>query len=620
MSYNINFNNSISREPSEVSRTEDYGNTNTGFFSTCADALRSTVNILKEGFFVRYVPFKNDETQATQAVAKKSSHRVQVNKTAVVMMVGILVISAFSLCAASSPQPLSEKHYVQFNNPFVVESEYCLLEQKPLIKSPTEAYLEKYPLELIGKTYKAYLEGEGRDYVRQLETEYQKTKNPEIKNRISLMKMQGESLKEMISLLKNEKLLNEIIESEKEAIANYYVVYRGVNGKQRLPSDTFKALEENSKNITLPKDFMFLSPNATYQNAKEFLDQHYPSFTISDQRLMLFSNKPTPYSDEAVSLAWGLVSGQIPGIDSPIVKRNKAELVTIARDFPWMKNDHFESDDACLNKWIRMQRLIGRLAFNGPEDVKEGLEYGGKVITREEERLAHRWIKLRGCPEYQKALDHFKFKITNPGSDLNAETKPHVISVNLSFLGACLKDSSTLEKQSVEQNAAECTPMYWISKAAGPNGWQPKEQLRKAALEVVLMKYGIPLKEIQTLENIYKDLKEEDDQLLLQILIPKTSKSGENLADKIFYPSLAHGRPLEFYDQIPSSQVLEKYSSNSKEVMKFAQIQGRVVITPEILNPESGILVKIFYLKTPPEERINAYLDKINTWAEGFFS
>jgi hypothetical protein len=601
MSHNIN--NSISREPSEVSRIEDYGNTNTGFFSTCANALK----ILKEGFFVRYVPFEN-ENDKTQTVAKKSSHRLgdRPNKTAVVMMVGILVISAFSSCVASSPQPLSEKHYVQFNDPFVVENEHCLIEKKPAEKSPTEAYLKKYPISDIADAYKTFQNA----MVVRLERE------PDSKEREKL-KEQDRSLRRMQKLLKNKELFNEIIKSEKEAVG-FIPVYRAVKGKG-LIYRVLNALYENSKNITLPKDFILLKATAKYRNAKEFLDQNFPSVPLSDQSLILFSKTTTPYSDEAVALAWGLVSGEIAEPNVVIVNRNKAELVKMAKDFPWTEKDSFESDDACLLKWVKIQRLsLAMGAFGG--EVKKGKEFQGTIISAEEEKLAHRLHNKRKSVEVQNALENFKLKTLHPGSDLDPKTRPDGLAMNLNPLGACVQNAPTKSNpKAIITQVGECSLLYWISAIAGPNAWESREEFRRKGLEEVLNLYGIPLEEIQTLENIYKDLKPEDDELLLQIFIPKVSSDGRNLVDEIVYPSLANGIPFSFYrDRVPFSQVLEDYGDNVDKVLEPDEIQARVVITEDgILNPKSGVRFKTYYPKPPSQERIDAYLGKIKTWAEG---
>lgn len=390
----------------------------------------------------------------------------------------------------------------------------------------------------------------------------------------------------------NRDLFYRIIQAEEASTQNYYILYHGVNG-QRLLFDTLRVLYNQTHQTALPQDFILLrdprDPAVRTANLQKTLSTRWPLIPLTHKKIIIEAIIHEPVTVKQVPLLWALLSG----------------------DIDW-NQDLSPADRALLNRFsqdsiLEHQHYFLSLAHMDWKDPKS-------VLTKKEKKELMAMDTQISSLGYELALR--ALYILENNVDYSPLFRPQNLAVNLSLFSGCIAYNPAL---GLHPTKHECTPLYWFAENLGYHQFEAAKTLRDEKLSPILERYGIPQSELQTLETIYQTLQPEDDQLLLQIFVPKDLHKQDHqqrALNRFFYISHPVGRPAYYLGPLFASQVLDRYQNSLGFLPAFLQLQGRFVFTEEgLLNPQSGIRMRVYQLPSASSQRIERYLFLLNQWA-----
>lgn len=390
---------------------------------------------------------------------------------------------------------------------------------------------------------------------------------------------------------KNRNLFYQIIQAEESNIQNYYVLYHGVNG-QRLLFDTLRVLYDRTHPTPLPKNFMLLrdprDPAVRTSNLQEMLSTRWPQIPLTHKKIIIEAIIHEPILLKQVPLLWALISGDIDW-DQDLSNTDRALLKRFSLDSILEHQHYFLS--------------LAHMDWKDPDSL----------LTKKEKKALMGIDTQISSLGYELALR--ALYILENNVDYSPLFRPQNLAVNLSLFSGCIAYNPALGLYPTKH---ECTPLYWFAENLGYHQFEAAKTLRDEKLGPILERYGIPQSELQTLESIYETLRPEDDQLLLQIFVPRDlhKPANQRALNRFFYISHPVGRPAYYLESLLASQVLDRYQNSLSLLPGFLHLQGRFVFTEEgLLNPQSGIQMRVYHLPSASSQRIECYLSLLNQWA-----
>lgn len=389
----------------------------------------------------------------------------------------------------------------------------------------------------------------------------------------------------------NRPVFNKIIQVEEANSERYYIFYHGVNG-QRLIFDTLRVLYNRTHKKPLPHDFMLLrdprDPDVRTDDIQQTLSARWPSIPLKHQKIILEALIGDSIDKAKVPLLWNLISGDIDWNE---------DLSAQERDL--LKGFSQRSLLDYHDKFLSLSRLEWQNPYN-------------KLSAKEKQYLIgiDTMLITRGYEIVLRALH-----ILENNVDYSPIFRSRNLAVNLALFSGCISYHPSLGLYPTKH---ECTPLYWFAQNLGYHQFEAAKTLRQAKLLPILERYGIPSDQLQALEAIYQTLQPEDDQLLLQILVPREYRktSDESFLNRFFYISHAVGRPAYYLSPLLATQVIERYQRSPLSLPAFLQLQGRFLFTEEgLLNPHSGIRILVYHLPKASKQRIDSYLTRLKVWA-----
>lgn len=389
----------------------------------------------------------------------------------------------------------------------------------------------------------------------------------------------------------NRPLFDRIIQVEGINAGRYYILYHGANG-QRLIFDTLSVLYNHTHEKKLPSDFILLrdprDPAIKTHSLEETLSTRWPVLPIKHEKVILEAITHRPLQLNQVPLLWKLISADVDWNE---------DLSPQERSLLQGFSQH------SIHEYHRTFLALARLDWQDPHST-----------LSEKEKQAILAIDTQIVSlGYELALR--ALHILENNVDYSPLFRGRNLAVNLSLFSGCIAYHPSLGLYPTKD---ECTPLYWFAENLGYHQFETNQALREEKLLPILDRYNISRSEYQTLENIYKTLKPEDDQLLFQILVPKehTSPSKQRALNRFFYISHPVGRPAYYLQPLLASEVLDLYQRSPLFLPAFLQLQGRFLFTEEgMLNPQSGIRMFVYQLPHASQERIQRYLSLLDQWA-----
>lgn len=386
-------------------------------------------------------------------------------------------------------------------------------------------------------------------------------------------------------------LFEEIIRSEEAESDENYVLYHGANG-MRLVFDLLRAISQSEHGAEVPNDFVFFrderDPEVLVDDLCQLLTARWPLIHDTEKIVVLTALLDCEITNEQAILLWDILWGDLN--ENEDLRPDQRALLAPLLDHP-------------LDKLLPVfHALRSELAFE---------ELTG--LQRQQVDCIQQTLRRRGQGHIL-----LKMQLLHDAYDFDTDFRQKNMAVNLSlFSGAVLRD----RKVGLYPAKDECSPLYWFAPDLGPHQYADHQLLRRVPLEAILQRHHIPPGEIEAIELIYSELEQVDDQLLLQIFVPKVvtvdSQGGaQPLIDQILYLSHKIGRPAYYLRGLRPSELLEIYRENPSHIPGFLQLQGRLVFTKQgLMNAESGIRVRTYYLPGASPRRIAAYLQRLDRWA-----
>ena len=321
----------------------------------------------------------------------------------------------------------------------------------------------------------------------------------------------------------NQALFSKITQTEEANARQYYIFYHGVNG-QRLIFDTLRVLYNRTHQNPLPQNFILLrdpsDPAIRTDDLQKALNTRWPIIPIKHQKVIIEAIVHTKVSMKQVPLLWKLFSG----------------------DIDW--NEDLSPQERALLKGFSQQSIseyqhrflgLARLDWENPDSN----------LSKEEKKALMAIDTQISSLGFELALR--ALYILENSVDYTPLFRPRNLAVNLSLFSGCISYNPALGLYPTKH---ECTPLYWFAENLGYHQFEPARTIRDEKLGLILERYGIPNSELQNLEAIYSTLKPEDDQLLLQIFVPKEQNkpADQRSVNHFFYISHPVGRPAYYLD------------------------------------------------------------------------
>lgn len=380
----------------------------------------------------------------------------------------------------------------------------------------------------------------------------------------------------------HQPLFEKIIEREERYAEDYAIFYHGVNG-QRLVFDTIEALYDLEHHRSIPAHFKLLrdpdDPRVATQDVLTTITERWPPLLPEEKLYLLTLVMGHAPPKVHVGLLWDVLWGDREfGYD---LTPNEQQIVAKETD----------------NRVSEYRHLLNEVGSADWQEMKLSdweKRRVGEILARAERE---------GHGDLIQLLNYLEDTV-----DFTSDFRSRNLAVTLGLFSSCVGYD---ESEGLQATKDECALLYWFSPVLGSHRKQRNQDLRRQILVPILQRHGIPIQEIDKLEQIHAMLQPADDELLLQIMVPKS------MVDGLFYLSRPVGRPAYYLGFVQPSKVLKEYQADPSHIPGFLQLQGRLLFTEEgLLNPDSGIRVVTYYLPGASKERIAAYKQQIKAWAK----
>jgi len=226
-------------------------------------------------------------------------------------------------------------------------------------------------------------------------------------------------------------------------------------------------------------------------------------------------------------------------------------------------------------------------------------------------------LALMELKEYLNAMDDQKteelYRV------FMGETRDPLTSAHAEAMKKAHKDIDSLHfiddhRPSVSRELIACNPSIF-SAEPGESAWYfwhyrdnvhhlDKEEL----IASVLDHYGIGQEHLPELMELQQMI-EPQDHAMIAVYLPK----DPDLIDRSVYVAQPFGEPSKVHQK--ASEVLAQLQTDPKHVKDLAFLQMRLVVrNDDLLNPDSGIRVKVF--DEIGQKRLASYQERLAKWAD----